>query len=295
MMTDKTKHKGARRLPDWMKVQMPDGYKYAKLKALTQNQSLNTICISGNCPNKAECWSKGTATFMILGEKCTRNCLFCQVNTMKPDPVDMEEPERLSKAIQEMKLKHCVITSVCRDDLEDGGASFWAGTVRKIKEMNPGITLEVLIPDFMGKNSDLDKLIQAGPEVISHNLETVKRLTPKLRSVARYERSLEVLKYLSTSGIVSKTGIMVGLGEKESEVKETMEDARKAGVNVFTIGQYLQPSPGHHEIIEFVKPAIFHSYKKYGLEIGFDYVESSPLVRSSYNAEKHIDSKKKEK
>lgn len=291
-MSKVKENKTGRRLPDWMKVQMPDGYKYAKLKALTQNQSLNTICISGNCPNKAECWSKGTATFMILGEKCTRNCLFCQVNTLKPDPVDNTEPERLAIAIKEMELKHCVITSVCRDDLVDGGASFWAETVLQIKKVNPGITLEVLIPDFMGKTSDLDKVVEARPEVISHNLETVKRLTPGLRSVAAYERSLDVLKYISESGSISKTGIMVGLGESEKEVRKTMKDALNVGVNVFTIGQYLQPTPDHHPIIEFVKPQIFHSYKKYGLELGFDFVESSPLVRSSYNAEKHIYTRK---
>lgn len=283
--------KGARRLPDWMKVQMPDGMEYARLKALTREKELNTICISGNCPNKAECWSKGTATFMILGDKCTRNCGFCQVKTMRPDPVDKNEPARLAHAIREMNLKHCVITSVCRDDLADGGASFWAETVKKVKEVNPGISMEVLIPDFMGKVDDLDIVIMAAPEVISHNLETVRRLTPELRSVARYDRSLDVLSYLSKSRVISKTGIMVGLGETEFEVRQTMVDAKEAGVNVFTIGQYLQPDPEHHPIVEFVKPAIFHQYKAFGLEIGFDFVESSPLVRSSYNAEKHVFSK----
>lgn len=278
----------SRRLPDWMKVPLPDGIKYAKVKALTEGKNLNTICISGNCPNKSECWNKGTATFMILGDKCTRNCGFCQVKTMKPDKVDPEEAKTLALAISEMELKHAVITSVCRDDIPDGGASVWADTILVVKEKNPGLTMEVLIPDFMGKNSDLDKVILAGPEVISHNLETVRRLTPDLRSVAGYETSMEVLRYLVASGVNTKTGIMVGLGESEEEVKECMRDAKEAGVNIFTIGQYLQPSPKHHPIVEFVKPAVFHSYKKYGKEIGFSHIESSPLVRSSYNAEKHI-------
>ncbi len=280
--------KGSRRLPDWMKVPLPSGINYAKVKALTQDQELNTICISGNCPNKAECWSKGTATFMILGDKCTRNCGFCQVKTMKPDGIDWDEPDKLAHAVHEMKLKHCVVTSVCRDDIPDGGASFWAHTIKTVKEKNPGLTMEILIPDFMGKDSDLNKVIDTKPEVISHNLETVRRLTPDLRSVASYNLSLDVLSYLVSAGVIAKTGIMVGLGETEDEVKECMRDARAIGVNVFTIGQYLQPSPKHHPIIEFVKPSVFHSYKKYGKEIGFDHIESSPLVRSSYNAEKHI-------
>ena len=263
--------KGSRRLPEWMRVPLPDGIKYAKVKALTEGRNLNTICISGNCPNKAECWSKGTATFMILGEKCTRNCGFCQVITMKPDKVDPGEAQTLALAIFEMQLKH---------------------TISVVKEKNPGLTMEVLIPDFMGKNSDLDKVIKAKPEVISHNLETVHRLTSGLRSVASYEKSMEVLRYLVSAEVITKTGIMVGLGESEEEVKETMRDAREAGVNIFTIGQYLQPSPKHHPIIEFVKPSVFPEYRKYGKEIGFDYIESSPLVRSSYNAEKHINIQK---
>ncbi|MCK4920331.1 MAG: lipoyl synthase [Bacteroidales bacterium] len=275
-----------------MRVPLPDGIKYAKVKALTEGRNLNTICISGNCPNKAECWSKGTATFMILGEKCTRNCGFCQVITMKPDKVDPGEAQTLALAIFEMQLKHAVITSVCRDDIPDGGASVWANTISVVKEKNPGLTMEVLIPDFMGKNSDLDKVIKAKPEVISHNLETVHRLTSGLRSVASYEKSMEVLRYLVSAEVITKTGIMVGLGESEEEVKETMRDAREAGVNIFTIGQYLQPSPKHHPIIEFVKPSVFPEYRKYGKEIGFDYIESSPLVRSSYNAEKHINIQK---
>ncbi len=283
-----SKDKKSRRLPDWMKVPLPSGTNYAKIKALTEDLHLNTICISGNCPNKAECWSKGTATFMILGDKCTRNCGFCQVKTMKPDKIDWEEPEKLALAVSEMKLKHCVVTSVCRDDIPDGGASFWAHTIETVKEKNPGLTMEVLIPDFIGKISDLNKVIDTKPEVISHNLETIKRLTPELRSVASYNLSLDVLRYLASTGVITKTGIMVGLGETEEEVKETMRDAKAVGVHVFTIGQYLQPSPKHHPIFEFVKPAQFHAYKKYGKEIGFDHIESSPLVRSSYNAEKHI-------
>ena len=290
-MEVKKSDKTGRRLPDWMKVQMPDGFTYAKLKALTTGQSLNTICVSGNCPNRAECWSKGTATFMILGDKCTRNCRFCQVNTAKPEPVDENEPARLADAVAEMGIRHCVITSVCRDDLHDGGAGAWVKTIQEIKYRNPGITMEVLIPDFMGEKRWIDLVIETGPEVISHNLETVERLTPVLRSVARYDRSLKVLEYIACSGVVSKTGIMVGLGETPEEVRQTMMDARDSGVQVFTIGQYLQPGPGHHPVIEFIKPAIFHGYKSYGLDIGFRFVESSPLVRSSYRAELHIQSK----
>ena len=277
-----------RRLPDWMKTPLPSGNDYITLKNLAAKQQLNTICVSGNCPNKAECWGAATASFMILGEKCTRNCRFCDVKNMIPDQVDMEEPYRLAETIRALKIKHCVITSVTRDDLEDGGAAFWAFTIRTLKEVNPGITIETLIPDFYARPELIQKVIDAGPEVISHNMETVRRLTPKVRDVARYDRSLKVIQIIADSGIVAKSGIMVGLGETESEVFETMDDLLKARCKVLTIGQYLQPSSHHLKIEEFVKPTVFIKYREAALEKGFSMVESSPLVRSSYRAERHI-------
>jgi len=277
-----------RRLPDWMKTPLPSGNDYITLKNLAAKQQLNTICVSGNCPNKAECWGAATASFMILGEKCTRNCRFCDVKNMIPDQVDMEEPYRLAETIRALKIKHCVITSVTRDDLEDGGAAFWAFTIRTLKEMNPGITIETLIPDFYARPELIQKVIDARPEVISHNMETVRRLTPKVRDIARYDRSLKVIQIIADSGIVAKSGIMVGLGETESEVFETMDDLLKAGCKVLTIGQYLQPSSHHLKIEEFVKPTVFIKYREAALEKGFSMVESSPLVRSSYRAERHI-------
>lgn len=278
----------ARRLPNWMKTPLPSGKDYIALKNLAVNQQLNTICVSGNCPNKSECWSASTASFMILGEKCTRNCRFCDVKNMIPDEVDMEEPLRLAETILALKIKHCVITSVTRDDLADGGADFWALTIRTIKEVNPAVTIETLIPDFYSKPELIQKVVDAGPEVISHNMETVRRLTPKVRDVARYDRSLRVIEIIAASGIVAKSGIMVGLGETEDEVFETMDDLLKAGCKVLTIGQYLQPSPHHLKITEFVRPEIFIKYREAALQKGFSMVESSPLVRSSYHAEKHI-------
>jgi len=277
-----------RRLPDWMKTPLPSGNDYITLKNLAAKQQLNTICVSGNCPNKAECWGAATASFMILGEKCTRNCRFCDVKNMIPDQVDMEEPYRLAETIRALKIKHCVITSVTRDDLDDGGAAFWAFTIKTLKEVNPGITIETLIPDFYARPELIQKVIDAGPEVISHNMETVRRLTPKVRDIARYDRSLKVIQIIADSGIVAKSGIMVGLGETESEVFETMDDLLKAGCKVLTIGQYLQPSSHHLKIEEFVKPAVFIKYREAALEKGFSMVESSPLVRSSYRAERHI-------
>ena len=277
-----------RRLPDWMKTPLPSGKHYVALKNLANNQQLNTICVSGNCPNKAECWGASTASFMILGEKCTRNCRFCDVRNMIPDDVDMEEPVRLAETIKTLKIKHCVITSVTRDDLEDGGAAFWAMTIRKVKEINPGITMETLIPDFYANAGLIQIVIDAKPEVISHNMETVRRLTPKVRDVARYDRSLKVIEIIAASGIVPKSGIMVGLGETEEEVFETMDDLLKAGCKVLTIGQYLQPSSHHLKIVEFIKPEIFIKYREAAIQKGFSMVESSPLVRSSYHAEKHI-------
>lgn len=277
-----------RRLPDWLKTPLPSGKDYIALKNLAANQQLNTICVSGNCPNKAECWGASTASFMILGEKCTRNCRFCDVRNMIPDPVDIQEPQRLAETIRALKIKHCVITSVTRDDLEDGGAAFWALTIRTIREMNPGVTMETLIPDFYAKAELIGKITDARPEVISHNMETVRRLTPRVRDIARYDRSLKVIEIIATSGIVPKSGIMVGLGEREEEVLETMDDLLRAGCRVLTIGQYLQPSAHHQRIEEYIRPEVFIRYREEALGKGFSMVESSPLVRSSYHAERHI-------
>jgi len=276
------------RLPHWMKVPLPYGEDYSRVKNLVFKQKLNTICVSGNCPNKGECWSAGTATFMVLGEKCTRNCKFCQVFTMKPDPIDIQEPQRLAETIKELGLKHVVLTSVCRDDLPDGGASFWATTINTVKELNPEITMETLIPDFKGSNGSLNMVIHARPEVISHNIETVKRLTPSIRSMAHYDTSVELLSRVAKSGIVAKSGLMLGLGETIDEVEGAMDDLIKTGVKVFTIGQYLQPSPKHWPVKEYIHPEIFEELKIKGLKKGFSYVESGPQVRSSYHAELHI-------
>jgi lipoic acid synthetase len=280
--TDKT------HLPPWMKVPLPHGKKYSTVKNLIDTQKLNTLCSSGNCPNKGECWSAGTATFMILGDKCTRNCRFCYVKSMMPDPVDHKEPDRVANTINILALKHCVITSVARDDLKDQGASVWARTIKTIKHINPGITIEVLIPDFNNDHDLLDMVINEKPEVISHNIETVERLSPKIRSLATYDKSLKVLKYISGSGLITKSGFMVGLGESETEVNRTMDDLLTAGVKVLTIGQYLPPSERHTRLIEYIKPEVFEQYRQSGLAKGFRFVESGPLVRSSYHAEKHI-------
>lgn len=276
------------RLPRWMKSPLPKGESYLKVKRLIANHHLNTICTSGNCPNKGECWNAGTASFMILGDKCTRNCRFCYVKNDLPEPVDWMEPLRLAKTIQTLALKHCVITSVTRDDLPDGGADFWATTIRKIKELNPETTIETLIPDFNARAEFIQKVIDAGPDVISHNMETVRRLTPKVRSTARYDRSLQVISIISASGIVSKSGIMVGLGETEEEVLQTMDDLRKAGCKVVTIGQYLQPDSNLLPVQEYIQPEVFEKYREEGMRKGFSFVESSPLVRSSYHAERHV-------
>lgn len=276
------------RLPKWMKVPLPKGKDYSRVKNIVSHQKLHTICVSGNCPNKGECWSAGTATFMILGEKCTRNCKFCQVHTLKPEPVDSEEPSRLAETIKELKLKHAVITSVARDELHDGGAGFWAECIRKVKELNPDTTMEVLIPDFRRGNSAFDTVINERPEVISHNLETVERLSPDVRSMARYDHSLELLEYVAKSGLVAKTGIMVGLGETIDEIRTTMQDAVNVGVKVFTIGQYLRPSKEHFPVKEYIHPDVFKQLKEEGLKMGFSHVESGPQVRSSYHAERHV-------
>jgi lipoyl synthase len=276
------------RLPRWMKSPLPKGESYLKVKRLIADHHLNTICTSGNCPNKGECWSAGTASFMILGDKCTRNCRFCYVQNDIPEPADWFEPLRLAKTIQTLELKHCVITSVTRDDLPDGGAGFWATTIRMIKELNPETTIETLIPDFNAQPEHLQKVIDAAPDVISHNMETVRRLTPKVRSTARYDRSLQVVSMISVAGIVSKSGIMVGLGETGPEVLKTMDDLRLAGCKVITIGQYLQPDSNLLPVHEYITPEIFEKYRIEGLKRGFSYVESSPLVRSSYRAERHV-------
>ena len=274
--------------PDWLKTKIPLGKKYIRVREIVEKNNLHTICTSGHCPNMADCWGRGTATLMILGDICTRSCKFCNVKTGKPEKVDWEEPARVAKSVKLMGIKHCVLTSVDRDDLEDGGAGIWARTIRSIKELNPETTIEALIPDFDNKHDLLQKVIDSNPEVISHNLETVRRITPLVRSKAKYDTSLQVIKYLSGSEIRIKSGIMVGLGETEQEVFETMDDLRSVGCEVFTIGQYLQPTKRHIEVKEFVSPEIFEKYRKAGLAKGFKYVESSPLVRSSYHAEKHV-------
>jgi lipoic acid synthetase len=271
-----------------MKVPMPNGVEYSRVKNIVLKQKLNTICVSGNCPNKGECWSSGTATFMILGEKCTRNCKFCQVYTLKPDPIDYEEPDRLADTIKALNLRHAVITSVARDELVDGGANFWALTIRRIKEVNPAVTMEVLIPDFRRGNKTLDLIINEKPEVISHNIETVERLSQAIRSMARYNSSLELLRYVAQSGLIAKSGIMLGLGETEDEITKAMDDVLEVGVKVFTMGQYLQPTKEHYPLKEYIHPDMFIHLKEIGLQKGFSYVESGPQVRSSYHAELHI-------
>lgn len=277
-----------RRLPDWLKMQRASGENYSRVKRLIANNHLHTICTSGNCPNIGECWNEGTATFMILGDICTRACKFCATKTGKPFPPDPGEPSRLAESIRILNLKHCVITSVDRDDLPDCGSSFWAATVRTLKKENPGTTIEALIPDFDGKEENIRRIIDAGPDVISHNIETVRRLTPVIRTKARYDTSLDVLSYLSANGCRTKSGFMVGLGENDAEVKGTISDLFKAGCTILTIGQYLQPSGKHMEAVSFVTPEKFEEYKLMAFETGFEIVECNPLVRSSFHAEKHI-------
>lgn len=276
------------RKPDWLKIKLPKGDNYLKVKGILQEKGLHTICSSGKCPNMGECWNAGTATFMILGDICTRSCKFCATQTGRPLPVDEQEPEKIAQSVKHLNLKHVVITSVDRDDLPDGGASIWAATIRKVKELNPGTTIETLVPDFGGNPDHLKTLIDAAPDIISHNLETVKRLTPQVRSAAQYERSLQVIRQIAASGIPAKSGIMAGLGETGDEVFETMDDLRKANCSIFTIGQYLQPTPSHLPVAEYIHPDQFEKYRIAGLEKGFTHVESKPLVRSSYHAEKHV-------
>ena len=278
------------RLPHWMKMKsrLPRDGRYSEVKQIVDKNKLHTICTSGNCPNIGECWSAGTATFMILGEICTRSCKFCGVKTGKPLEVDNDEPSRIAKSIKAMGIHHAVITSVDRDDLEDGGSGIWEQTITEIKNVNPGITMEALIPDFDGNPDLINRIIEAGPDVISHNLETVKRLSKAVRSRAKYELSLEVIKQISNSDKVSKSGIMLGLGETKNEVIETMDDLIAVGCKVFTIGQYLQPTRNHMPVEEWITPEQFEEYRKLGLSKGFRHIESHPLVRSSYHAEKHI-------
>ena len=277
-----------RRLPSWLKMKRASGENYSIVKNLVADNNLHTICTSGNCPNIGECWNSGTATFMILGNICTRACKFCATVTGKPLPPDSGEPLRLAEAIKILKLKHCVLTSVDRDDLPDGGASHWAATIQRVKEVNPSVTLECLIPDFDGKPENIQKVIDASPEVISHNIETVRRLTPQIRTKARYERSLGVLSYISGKGKTAKSGFMLGLGETENEVLETIKDICDSGCKILTIGQYLQPAFGFMEVVEYISPEKFEEYRIVALKTGFQFVESSPLVRSSFHAEKHV-------
>ncbi len=268
-------------------MKLPMGYAYSRVKNLTRRHHLHTICSSGNCPNIGDCWSRGTATFMILGDVCTRNCKFCGVKTGKPAPPDETEPERIAESVRLLGLKHCVITSVDRDDLPDGGAAIWAETVKCIKKVNPDTGLEVLIPDFKGDHSLIKQITDLRPDVISHNLETVRRLTPLIRSNASYETSLDVIRFISDKGVRSKSGIMLGLGETKEEVLETMEDLLAADCRIMTIGQYLAPTSAHMPVVEYIRPEVFQEYGRIGLEMGFSFVESSPLVRSSWQAERH--------
>ncbi len=275
--------------PKWLRVKLPTGKKYTQLRGLVDKYNLHTICTSGSCPNMGECWGEGTATFMILGNVCTRSCGFCGVKTGRPEDVDWSEPEKVARSIKIMSIKHAVITSVDRDDLKDMGSIIWSETVKAIRRMNPSTTLETLIPDFQGITTHLDRIVAVSPEVVSHNMETVKRLTREVRIQAKYDRSLGGLKYLKEQGVSrTKSGIMLGLGELEEEVIETMDDLRKADVDVVTIGQYLQPSKRHLPVKEFILPQQFEKYKTLGLEMGFRHVESGALVRSSYKAHKHI-------
>ena len=274
--------------PKWLRVKLPTGKKYKHVRKLVSDNKLHTICESGNCPNMGECWGEGTATFMILGNICTRSCGFCSVATGRPLPVDWEEPEKVANSVKLMGVKHCVITSVDRDELPDGGSKLWVETVKAVRRISPGTTMETLIPDFKGISEQVQRIINVAPEIVSHNIETVRRLTKEVRIQAKYDRSLAVLNQLKEGGMRTKSGIMVGLGETEEESLETMDDLRSVGVDIMTIGQYLQPTPKHLPVKEFVTPEQFDKLKVIGLEKGFRYVESSPLVRSSYRAEKHL-------
>ena len=275
------------RKPEWLKISIGANERYTETKRIVENHCLHTICSSGRCPNMGECWGKGTATFMIGGDICTRSCKFCNTQTGRPLPLDADEPTHVAESITLMKLSHAVVTSVDRDDLPDLGAGHWARTITEIKRINPDTTIEVLIPDFQGRMELVDKIIAANPEIISHNMETVRRISPLVRSAADYETSLQVIRRIAESGITAKSGIMVGLGETPSEVEELMDDLLATGCSILTIGQYLQPTRRHYPVEEYVTPEQFAQYKQTGLEKGFEQVESAPLVRSSYHAEKH--------
>jgi lipoic acid synthetase len=274
--------------PRWLKVKLPTGKSYKNVRNLVTEHKLHTICESGNCPNMGECWGAGTATFMILGNVCTRSCGFCAVSTGRPEKVDVFEPGRVANSVKLMKVKHAVITSVDRDDLSDGGADTWVSTVKAIRRQSPETTLETLIPDFAGIWENLNKIIDVSPEIVSHNIETVRRLTKTIRVQAKYNRSLELLLRLKQGGMKTKSGLMLGLGETQEEVFETLEDLRSVKVDIVTLGQYLQPTPKHAPVEEFINPDQFEKYKEFGLKLGFRFVESGPLVRSSYHAEKHL-------
>jgi len=277
-----------RRLPSWLKMQRASGENYSMVKHVVDENHLHTICTSGNCPNIGECWNAGTATFMILGDICTRACKFCATKTGRPLPPDPQEPMRLADSIKAMSLSHCVLTSVDRDDLPDGGAAFWAETIKYVKRVNPGTTMETLIPDFDANQLFIQMIIDAGPDVISHNIETVRRLTPIIRTKAKYDKSLEVIKYLSEKGVVTKSGFMLGLGESDDEIIQTIGDLYGAGCKILTIGQYLQPGLEYMEVVNYITPEKFEEYRVLALKIGFSFVESSPLVRSSFHAENHV-------
>lgn len=276
------------RKPEWLKISIGANERYTETKRIVESHCLHTICSSGRCPNMGECWGKGTATFMIGGDVCTRSCKFCNTQTGRPMPLDANEPTHVAESIALMKLSHAVITSVDRDDLPDLGAAHWARTITEIKRINPETTIEVLIPDFQGRPELVKQVIEAKPEIISHNMETVRRISPLVRSAANYETSLSVIRQIAESGIVAKSGIMVGLGETTAEVEELMDDLRAVGCQILTIGQYLQPTHRHYPVAAYIAPEQFAAYKKAGLEKGFEQVESAPLVRSSYHAEKHI-------
>lgn len=274
--------------PNWLKVKLPIGEEYKHVRNLVDKHQLHTICESGNCPNMGECWGEGTATFMILGNICTRSCGFCAVATGRPLPVDWDEPQRVAEAIHLMKVKHAVITSVDRDELKDGGSIVWFNTIKAVKALNPATTLETLIPDFKAERGNIDRIVEAAPEVVSHNIETIERLTKKVRIQAKYWRSMQTLRILKEGGMRTKSGIMLGLGETLQEVVQTMKDLKESNVDVITIGQYLQPSQKHLRVERFVHPEEFAELREAGYNLGFDYVESGPLVRSSYHSDKHV-------
>ena len=274
------------RKPEWLKISIGANERYAETKRIVESHCLHTICSSGRCPNMGECWGRGTATFMIGGNICTRSCKFCNTQTGRPLPLDPMEPTHVAESVRLMKLSHAVVTSVDRDDLPDLGAAHWAQTIAEIRRLNPETTIEVLIPDFQGRRELVAQVIEARPDIISHNMETVRRISPLVRSAARYDTSLDVIRQIAAAGVTSKSGIMVGLGETTEEVEELMDDLRAAGCQIMTIGQYLQPSHRHYPVAEYVTPEQFKRYEETGLAKGFTQVESGPLVRSSYHAEK---------